>query len=121
MDTTKLESIIREHEGYRQFAYQDSLGYVTISIGRCIDSRKGKGISLDEALYLLRNDIAEYRKELEKFSWYQKQNEVRKCALIELSFKSAASHFLDSKWASQVKSARANDIAYRIECGEYRD
>lgn len=141
MDDTKLIELLKEHEGCERFAYSDSLGYVTIGIGRCLDRRKGKGITPTEAIYLLQNDISDCKYELEKFKWYQIQDDVRKCALIELTFNlgisgllgfknmlvslqqkdyiQAKNDLLESRWSSQVGSRRADNIAYRIEHGCY--
>ena len=49
-----LEEQLIRHEGYRQFPYNCSAGKRTIAIGRNLDDR---GISEDEAKYMLRNDI----------------------------------------------------------------
>ncbi len=141
MDESKLIECIKKHEGCEQFGYIDSLGYLTISIGRCIDRRKGKGISPEEQIYLLKNDIADCKFELERYSWYLIQDDVRKCALIELVFNMgignllkfkkflaameskdytlAHKELLDSRWAIQVKKERSKNIAYRIAYGTY--
>lgn len=141
MDTAQLESRIISHEGYRKFTYEDSLGFETIGIGRCIDSRKGKGLSMNEALYLLKNDIDECSHQLAFYPWYKIHDDVRKCALIELCFNlgirgltgfkkmlacllekdysGAAKELLDSRWAKQVGEIRSKDIANRLEHGCY--
>lgn len=46
-----------EDEGFIGHAYQDSLGYLTIGIGTCIDRAKNCGITLEEAKYLARNRL----------------------------------------------------------------
>ena len=50
---TPLEQITRD-EGYRQFAYKDTLGVLTIGIGRNLDR---VGISREEAEVMAENDI----------------------------------------------------------------
>ena len=137
----KLMHLLEQHEGCEQFAYKDSLGYYTISIGRCIDRRKGKGISKAESLYLLKNDIEACKHNLEKMTWYNALDDVRKCVLIELvfnmgmsgvllfkkmisalkdkDFARAARELLDSKWATQVGKSRRDNIAYRMRHGDY--
>lgn len=141
MDTKKLEEILQNHEGYRRYAYVDSLGYTTIGYGRCLDSRKGNGLDESEALYLLRNDIRACMYNLQHYTWYTTQDDVRKCALIELAFnlgmagllafkktlfylekrdyKRAALELLDSKWTIQVGPNRSKNIAFRLENGTY--
>lgn len=143
MDFTKLESILLKHEDYKRFVYKDSLGFETIGIGRCVDIRKGKGISIKEAQYLLNNDLTECDRSMRLYAWYNIQDDVRKCALVELCFNmglrgllgfkntldclqnkyyvDAAKHLLDSKWSAQVGEARSQDIAYRIEHGCYQE
>jgi lysozyme len=142
MDTSELERSIRAHEGYEQFSYADSMGFATIGIGRCTDRRRGKGISEEEAYYLLRNDIADCDKELLPYAWYKIQDDVRKCALIELCFNlgvhgllefrnmiaallakdyaTAANELMDSAWVRQVGRTRSEDLAHRIEYGSYQ-
>lgn len=46
-------------EGKVKHAYQDSLGYWTIGVGRLIDKRLGGGLRDDEINYLLNNDVEE--------------------------------------------------------------
>ena len=137
----QLIACLKLHEGCERFAYTDSLGYVTVSIGRCIDRRKGKGISPEEQIYLLKNDIEDCKFDLERYSWYTMQDDVRKGVLIEMTFNvgisgllrfvtfielmqkkdyvNAAKDLLSTKWAKQVGELRANNIAYRIEHGIY--
>src|SRR6185369_8040707 len=124
MDFTKLEDVILKHEDYKRFVYNDSLGFATIGIGRCVDHRKGKGISVKEAQYLLNNDLVECEYSMRLYDCYNIHDDVRKCALIELCFNiglrgllgfkntleclskkdyvGAAKHLIDSRWAIQV-------------------
>ena len=54
----RMESMIgmlKRHEGLRLKPYQDTIGKLTIGYGRNLDDR---GISKEEAEYLLRNDIS---------------------------------------------------------------
>ncbi len=137
-----LISRIAEHEGIKKFAYKDSLGYITVGIGRCLDPKKGGGLSVDECFYLLRNDIKEEHTLLSQYDWYAKQDVVRQGALIELSFNlgfngllgfkdmikalgtnsysTAAKELADSLWAKQVSKARVDDISYRLFTGRYK-
>lgn len=130
------------NEGRERSAYQDSLGYWTIGIGRMIDKRLNGGLSDDEMDYLLRNDIAAARAELETYSWYIKQDQVRKDVLVELCFnmglphllefkkmlaafavlnyKDAVKELINSQWVKQVAQDRINDLTYRIKNGAYQ-
>lgn len=141
MDDKKLIDRLIDHEGMRKFVYQDSEGYWTIGIGRCVDSRIGRGLSIDEQMYLLNNDISQCRKELRKTPFYSIQAPVRQDVLVELCFnlgidkllkftkmlsaftakdyKKASAELVDSKWATQVQPSRVKDLQYRIEHGSY--
>ena len=136
---SKLSDQLRIHEGVRKHVYLCSAGYETIGVGRNI-ADSGLGLSNDEIDYLLENDIARCRKELETYSWFSALDEVRQDALINMCFNlglsrlanfknalssmavgaysDAAEHFLDSRWATQVGN-RAQEVAHMIRTGEY--
>jgi len=128
-------------EGRVLHAYQDSLGWWTIGIGRLIDKRKGGGISNEEADYLKRNDIARFKRDLDKHvPWWRSASPVRQRAIQNLAFnlgagglaqkwpntvalmkngkwKEAAAAIRANKvWVGQVKG-RAERIAKQIETG----
>jgi len=141
-DDDKLIAKLVEHEGMKQSAYKDSLGFWTIGIGTLIDEKKGGKLTTDECFYLCRNRINIARKELSKYKWFCQQDKVRQDALIELAFNlgvdgllgfkkmisslevnsysSASKELKDSKWATQVSKARVEDICYRISNGKYK-
>lgn len=82
-----LEELLIREEGFKAFAYQDNLGYWTIGYGKLIDSRKGGGITKEEALYLLRNEIGRKTTELrESIPWLDTLDETRRMVLIAMSF-----------------------------------
>ncbi|MCR4300621.1 MAG: hypothetical protein NUV51_03350, partial [Sulfuricaulis sp.] len=61
----QLTRQLRGDEGVKSCAYRDSLGYLTIGVGRLIDVRKpGAGLRPHEIDYLLSNDIADRVSEL---------------------------------------------------------
>ena len=53
-DMDKMIEQLVDHEGLELHPYEDSLGILTIGVGRNLEER---GISEDEAFYLLGNDI----------------------------------------------------------------
>lgn len=132
-----LELWIAKCEGYRKYPYKDTVGKLTIGFGRNLDSR---GLSKDEALYLMRNDIKKCQEELEKFPWYSDQPFVVKDALINMAYNlgvprllkfkkmikhlheknyvKAAEESLNSKWRIQV-GKRADDVAIMIRMGAF--
>jgi len=81
---SKLEEMIERHEGYRAFPYHCTSGKLTIGIGRNIEER---GVSRDEAEYMLRNDIEASTKELTaQFPWFSSLGPVCQAAMIDLHF-----------------------------------
>ena len=139
-DGLKLLAQLQVDEGFRGYAYQDSLGYYTIGYGRLIDRRKGGMISKDEALYLLQNDIGAKGKELLAYSWFNVQDSVRQAALTNMAFNlgtpgllhfptflhfmllkdypSAVQQLVNTPWHGQV-GVRADRIIKLIEIGAW--
>lgn len=138
--TEKLLEMLKRHEGVKSHVYRCSAGYETIGVGRNI-SKSGMGLSDDEVDYLLENDIERVIKELSsEYPWFNILDDVRKDAMIDISFnlgatrlrgfkralaamevadyKTAAKEFLDSKWSRDVKG-RATELCYMIEMGSY--
>ena len=136
--TDKLASMLVEHEGLRLRPYRCTAGKLTIGIGRNLDDR---GITADEALYLLRNDIELSRKELSgAFQWFAKLDQVRQAVLIDMHvnmglatlskfvatlgliksgrYDEAASEMLNSAWSRQV-GRRARRLAEMMRTGEW--
>jgi lysozyme len=103
----KLRAQLLDHEGFVPHAYQDSLGFWTIGVGRLIDKRRGGRITRDEALYLLDNDIAEKIGELRAaLPWFAREDAIRQRALVDLAFNLGISGLLTFKrtlaaWARQ--------------------
>ena len=140
MSQQLIDCIIKA-EGVEQFAYEDSLGFITIGCGRCIDKKRGKGLSREESLYLLNNDIKDCKLKLSPYPFYQELDPVRKEVLAELCFNlgiggllgfkrmiaaiqskdfiAASLELLDSKWATQIQRSRRTSIAYRLKYGIY--
>ena len=134
------QQLIRE-EGAESCAYQDSLGYWTIGVGRLIDSRKGGGLSNEEIDMLLDNDIKRnYEAVLKALPWMEKLSDQRQAVLIEMAFQmgvsgllqfkrtlgsiedgqygEAAVEMLESKWAKQTPK-RAYRMALQMETDEW--
>jgi lysozyme len=126
---TVLEIQLIKHEGMRLLPYHCTAGKLTIGVGRNLEE---SGISRDEAVLLLRNDIERFATALDKrFPWFRSLSEIRQRALIDMSFMgmgkvlefkrmlaaleafdyaTAAAEMLASKWASQV-GTRARTLA----------
>jgi lysozyme len=80
---TIIELLVR-HEGLRLKPYKDTVGKLTIGVGRNLDDI---GISKDEATTLLIHDIARVEQELnECLPWWTQLDPVRQAVLIDLGF-----------------------------------
>ena len=131
-----LKHQLKRHEGVKYDLYLCTAGKQTIGVGRNLDDL---GISEDEAMYLLDNDIKRVEKELEgKVSFISNLSENRKIVLINMAFnlgiyrlmqfknvfsalesqdyQKAADEMLDSRWANQV-GQRANELAEMMIAG----
>lgn len=134
-----IEEQLTRDEGLRLKPYTDSVGKLTVGVGRNLTD---VGLSHDEAMMLLRNDIAHAANLLKKvFPWTESLDEARRGALINMSFNmgvaglagfhnflaklqagdypGAAAEMLDSKWAEQV-GPRAQRLSRQIETGEWQ-
>jgi lysozyme len=134
----QLRELIIKHEGLRLKPYRDTVGKLTIGVGRNLDDR---GITQDEALSLLNNDLSVCVSELKNYSWFISLNKIRQEVLIELVFNIgiarvlnfkkmisalslqnyvlASRELLDSSWAKQVGIERSNNMASRLLTGKY--
>lgn len=120
----------------RHRVYQDSLGFQTVGYGRLLS----RGFSQDEVDQMLTNDVAEARKEAEKYSWYSALDDVRQDVVTAMIFNigptsfagfhnliaalskgdwvTASNEAMDSKWAKQVGS-RASRYAAALLTGAW--
>lgn len=137
---------LRKHlviaEGLRLSAYKDSLGYLTIGVGRMIDARKGGGITALEAYYLLDNDIDRaYIGLVGQYPWFDRVDVVRQSVLVELAFNmgpetlgtfvntlaaferkdwgAVAMGLRHSKWITQVQKSRSDRLIQMVLTGEW--
>lgn len=135
---TPLKDLLVRHEGLRLKPYRDTVGKLTIGVGRNLDD---VGISREEAMVLLDNDVArtivQARQSLE---WFDRLDAVRKVVVASMVFnlgimgflqfqrmiaaiekndwQMAAIEMLESKWSLQV-GHRATELAYMMKTGEY--
>jgi len=122
MNVGVLKQQLVQHEGLRLKPYKDTVGRLTIGVGRNLDD---VGISEAEAMFLLESDIASVTADLNRvFPWWQDMTENRQLVLADMVFNLGISRFLgfkdtlaamqegryddaakamlDSKWAKQV-------------------
>lgn len=130
MNLESLKASLIRDEAIRLKPYRDTVGKLTIGVGRNLDD---VGITISEAMFLLESDIAKVTRELSlKFEWWLKLSDVRQQAIANMAFNLgvprfsgfhkliaaldakdyvvAAAEMMDSEWAKQV-----GDRAKRLE------
>ena len=135
VDLSSFKKLLIEDEGLKLKAYKDTLGVTTIGVGRNLDQ---VGISEEEAMMLLDNDIANVYKQAMVLPWFKylsikRQDVILSMifnmglagvlefkgmirALIVADYEVAAEEMLDSKWAGQVRR-RAKRLAAMMREG----
>ena len=162
-----IEEQLILHEGLRLEVYKCPADYWTVGVGRNLEGKpltKGEqeyilgcsglepeqviailrecGISKDDALFLLANDIEDAIKDLSNFDWFEGLDPVRKKVVIDMRYNlgptrfrqfkrmiaalaagdytAAAAEMVDSKWYRQVMT-RGWRLAQMMRKGEDYD
>jgi lysozyme len=128
--------MLKLHEGVRLKPYTDTVGKLTIGVGRNLDD---KGITQEEAEYLLSNDIsAAWLSLVSRLECFSRLDTVRQAVLLDMAvnlgtdgllrfrktlvcvaggkYEEAADEMLNSKWAEQV-GARAKRLSWMMRSG----
>lgn len=136
MNRALLKMQLVRHEGLRRYPYTDTVGKLTIGVGRNLTDR---GLSEGEIQVLLENDILAVEHELvAALPWIATLSEVRLRVLLNMGFNLgvpgllkfketlaavrdgyyalAAERMLQSKWAGQV-GRRATELAEMMKTG----
>lgn len=136
MNRTELREQLILDEGLRLKPYRDSVGKLTIGVGRNLSD---VGISMHEAMLLLDNDVDAVEDDLDqRLPWWRGLSEARQLVLANMCFNlgigrlmgfkntlaaikvsdyaAAADGMLASKWAGQV-GKRAHRLAKMMREG----
>lgn len=128
--------LLKKHEGLRLKPYKDSVGKLTIGVGRNLDD---VGITEDEAEMMLMNDIDRCFFDVDyHLPWFSYLDEIRQMVLIDMCFnlgihgllgfkntlesiklgeyEKASEQMLQSKWAVQVGN-RAKELSQMMKEG----
>ena len=139
MNIDDLKQQLIRHEGLELLPYKCTAGKLTIGVGRNIEDR---GISYDEAMFMLENDLMLYTAELEKsFPVVKDLNDVRVLTLLNMAFnlgitklrqfkmmwaaiedndfEAASVEMLNSKWARDVGN-RSLELSEQMRTGLYK-
>ena len=139
MNLNDLKQQLIKHEGLELMPYKCTAGKLTIGVGRNIEDR---GITYDEAMYLLENDLTLYHTELMKaFPVVDQLDVVRQYTLVNMAFnlgitklrqfklmwaaiedrnfEVASQEMLSSKWSRDV-GARALQLSEQMRTGLYK-
>lgn len=131
-----LTDLLIRHEGVSLFPYTDTVGKITLGVGRNLTDC---GISRAEAFYLLANDIVDVNASLlREYPWCVTLDPVRADVLRSMRFAlgsgglskfvrfiaalkndnytAAADELLTSRWAEQV-GGRAHELAAMLLTG----
>ena len=109
-----IKADLRRQEGVSTAAYQDSLGYWTIGVGRLIDTRKGSGLTLDEVNLLLDNDVERCYRECQKeLPFFDRLAVNQRRALVNMAFQMGVSGLLKFKRLLAAVEAGDNKLAWR--------
>ena len=138
MNLTALKEELIRDEGLRLKPYRDTVGKLTIGVGRNLDD---VGITKDEAMHLLECDIRRVKDDLDHaLSWWRGLDDMRQRVLVNMAFNlgitrlmgfkntlaamragnyvDAAKGMLDSKWADQVGERATRLAAMMVEGDE---
>ena len=138
MDIQRLVTQLTTDEDKRHKPYRDTVGKLTIGVGRNLDDR---GLSDDEIAYLLANDIKIVEKELDReMPWWRGMSDARQnaianivfnigmprfkafkksiAALQDKNYELASIELMDSLWARQVGD-RAARVTKLIRTGQF--
>lgn len=138
MNRDYLINQLLSDEGLRLKPYRCTAGKLTIGVGRNLDDR---GITQDEAMYLLANDVRRVYGEVSSaLPWFIKLNDARQNVLLNMAFQmgtvgllkfrntldhirageynQAATAMMQSLWARQTP-ARAKRLADQMRSGNF--
>lgn len=130
-----VKEMLLQDEGLSLRPYTCTAGYLTIGVGRNLES---SGINREEAMYLLDNDIRTATAKAETFDWFYlltfNRQAVVVCMIFQIGFAGfkefkkmiaalekgdhdeAAKQMLDSRWAKQTP-ARAKKYSQLMKEG----
>tara|TARA_R100000388_G_scaffold57880_1_gene42737 strand:+ start:575 stop:1030 length:456 start_codon:yes stop_codon:yes gene_type:complete len=107
----KVVDMLKRHEGLKIFPYHCSQNKLTLGIGRNLED---KGISKDEAYYLLNNDIKQVQEQLTK-NWgvWRTLPEKARLVCIDMCFQLGITGFM-----SFIETRKLMELGKWLEASE---
>ena len=105
MSDANLKLMFLRHEGLKLKLYKDTVGIWTIGCGRNIEAN---GISREEAMFMLDNDIKKAKLGLaHMFPWYLSLDDVRQAVMVDMTFNMGIAGF--SKFVLTIDHIKRGD------------
>ena len=139
MNIDDFKEHLKWAEGVRNFPYEDSVGKLTIGVGRNLDD---VGLSDEEVEHLLHNDAARAISDARCFAFWDSLSDIRQFVIADLCFnlgitrfrgfvktiaaldagdyETAANEMEDSRWYRQT-GRRARKLVRIMRSGVYDD
>ena len=114
MDIDDLKAHLEWAEGRRNFPYEDSVGKLTIGIGRNLDD---VGLSDDEVDMCLQNDIERVLGAVQNLSFWDGLDPVRQLVVADMVFNLGFTRFLG--FIKTISALEAGD--YQTAADEMKD
>ncbi|TDX48324.1 lysozyme [Orenia marismortui] len=99
-----IEEQLIMHEGLEFKPYKCPAGKTTIGVGRNLEDR---GITKEEAIYLLQNDIKSILNSLVEYDWFVNLDNVRKKVIIDMAFNMGVTGLLS--FQNMIQAIREQD------------
>jgi lysozyme len=148
IDIPLMQQELLRDEGIVYYVYDDAngnriipgytlVGHPTIGVGRCLDLH---GLTSNESMYLLGNDIATCADALATFPWFAGLDAVRQRAVVNMAFQMGVTGVLsfkamisrlavhdydgaslegaDSRWARVQTPSRAARVLKQLRTGQ---
>ena len=119
MNKKAVKKMLIDNEGLSLKPYHCTAGALSIAVGRNLDSR---GVSEDEAMFMLENDIEVCVEELDRLCpWWTRLSENRQSVMIDLMFNLGASRL--AKFVLFLRGIETADNAevYAAAAEEFMD
>lgn len=107
---------LKEHEGYRQYPYEDTKGILTVGIGFNLDH---VGFSLEESLAVLKMRTDKLEKDLNKYSWFTVLSRARKDIIVNMVYNMGINKVLGFK--GMIRAIILKDFELAAKEMLYRD